>query len=271
VKVKVWTVVCTAVVLALGLSMVAVDLYAGDAPPAEPATEDAGEVGPPPSTAAEAPPAPETTAPRRGRTTSVLDTINKGGFVGYFIIGLSFVALSLIIEHAVSIRREKLIPTDLANELQDYFNEEQYEEALELCNVERNFLTDVVRAGLSRIDAGYERMQEAMLEAGEEANVSLQQKISYLSLIGNISPMLGLLGTVKGMVGAFGKIAVMTVVKPSILAGNINEALVTTLLGLIVAIPVMCAYQFFSNRVTRIVLEGSTMVSDLMERFKPAK
>jgi biopolymer transport protein ExbB len=110
-----------------------------------------------------------------------------------------------------------------------------------------------------------------MLEAGEEANVALQQKISYLSLIGNISPMLGLLGTVNGMVGAFGKIAVMTVVKPSVLAANINEALVTTLLGLVVAIPVMCAYQFFSNRVTRIVLESSTVVSDLMERFKPAK
>jgi len=280
VKVKVWTAALMAMVLALGLGLVVCDLFAGEAeapaapgepaPPApggapdaaEPAAPDAGEP------AAAAPAAP---AKKRVRSTSVLDTINKGGLIGYIIIGLSFVALSLIIEHAVTIRREKLCPTELANELQDYFNEEQYEEALELCNVERNLLTDVVRAGLSRIDSGYERMQEAMLEAGEEANVSLQQKISYLSLIANIAPMLGLLGTVNGMVGAFGKIAVMTVVKPSVLAHNINEALVTTLLGLTVAIPVMCAYQYFSNRVTRIILESSTVVSDLMERFKPAK
>ena len=160
---------------------------------------------------------------------------------------------------------------ELASELEDYFNQEQYEEALELCNVERNLLTDVIRAGLSRIDSGYERMQEAMQEAGEEAAVTLQQKISYLSLIGNISPMLGLLGTVRGMVGAFGQIAQMKVVRPQVLAGNINEALVTTLLGLIVAIPTMCFYQFFSNRVNKLVLESSTIVSDLMERFKPTK
>ncbi|NQT89438.1 MotA/TolQ/ExbB proton channel family protein [bacterium] len=210
-------------------------------------------------------------APKTKAKTSVLDTIGKGGTIGYIIIFLSFVALSLIIEHAVSIRRDKLCPPELANELEEYFNEEQYEEALELCNVEHNMLTDVVRAGLSRIDAGYERMQEAMQEAGAEAAVGLQQKISYLSLIGNISPMLGLLGTVAGMVGAFGTIATMTVVKPAVLAADINTALVTTLLGLTVAIPVMCAYQFFTNRVTRIILEASTIVSDLMERFKPAK
>ncbi len=279
-KVKVWTAALMAMVLALGLGLLVSDLFAGEAAapaaPAEPAPPAPGgapdAVAPAAPAAGEpAPAAPAAPTRKRAQSTSVLDTINKGGLIGYVIIGLSFVALSLIIEHAVTIRREKLCPTELANELQDYFNEEQYEEALELCNVERNLLTDVVRAGLSRIDAGYERMQEAMLEAGEEANVSLQQKISYLSLIGNISPMLGLLGTVNGMVGAFGKIAVMTVVKPSVLAGSINQALVTTLLGLTVAIPVMCAYQFFSNRVTRIVLESSTVVSDLMERFKPAK
>ncbi|NQT53151.1 MotA/TolQ/ExbB proton channel family protein, partial [bacterium] len=222
--------------------------------------------------AATAPAGGEAAPPATAKTKrTVLQTINAGGLIGYVIIGLSFVALSLIIEHAVSIRRDKLCPDELAQELEDYFNQEQYEEALELCNVEKNLLTDVVRAGLSRIDSGYERMQEAMQEAGEESSVALQQKISYLSLIGNISPMLGLLGTVSGMVKAFGTIATMTNVKPAVLAGSINEALVTTLLGLTVAIPVMCAFQFFSNRVTRIVLESSTIISDMMERFKPAK
>jgi len=232
---------------------------APEAAPAKPATPTTTTA----AKAAEEPPP----APRQ----SVLDTIAKGRVIGFIIIGLSMVSLALVIEHAVTIRRDKLCPPELASELEDYFNQEQYEEALELCNVEHNLLTDVIRAGLSRIDSGYERMQEAMQEAGEEAAVSLQQKISYLSLIGNISPMLGLLGTVRGMVGAFGQIAAMKVVRPQVLAGNINEALVTTLLGLIVAIPTMCFYQFFSNRVNKLVLESSTIVSDLMERFKPTK
>jgi biopolymer transport protein ExbB len=268
-----------AAILTVGVCVSTGVVFAAEAEPAPPPVPDVPDVAPPggedappaeaKAPAGEAPPAEGEAPPAKKRT--VLETINAGGVIGYIIIGLSFVALSLIIEHAVSLRREKLCPDELAQELEDYFNQEQYEEALELCNVERNLLTDVVRAGLSRIDSGYERMQEAMQEAGEESSVQLQQKISYLSLIGNISPMLGLLGTVSGMVGAFGKIAQMTNVKPAVLAGNINEALVTTLLGLTVAIPVMCAFQFFSNRVTRIVLEASTMVSDMMERFKPAK
>ena len=264
-------VTCIAVLAVVGMARA----LAADAPPAPdvPAGAPAGAPEAAPAPAAPAPPAapvePATKA-RQARTT-VLDTIQKGGYIGHTIIFLSFIALALIIEHSVTIRRDKLCPPELATELEDYFNQEQYEEALELCNVEHNLLTDVVRAGLSRIDSGYERMQEAMQEAGEEASVNLQTKISYLSLIGNISPMLGLLGTVNGMVGAFGKIAIMPVVKPAILAGNINEALVTTLEGLMVAIPVMCAYQFFSNRVVKLVLESSTIVNDLMERFKPAK
>jgi len=269
------------VAVALGLIVLAEALAeeppAPPAPPAPaaPATAPAGapEAAPPKPTTPTAPaPTPTTTkteppVPRQ----SVLDTIAKGRIIGFIIIGLSMVSLALVIEHAVTIRRDKLCPPELASELEDYFNQEQYEEALELCNVEHNLLTDVIRAGLSRIDSGYERMQEAMQEAGEEAAVGLQQKISYLSLIGNISPMLGLLGTVRGMVGAFGQIAQMEVVRPQKLAANINEALVTTLLGLIVAIPTMCFYQFFSNRVNKLVLESSTIVSDLMERFKPTK
>ena len=216
--------------------------------------------------------APGTSTPARAavRASSVLDTVAKGGLIGYVILGLSFVALSLIIEHAVSIRRERLCPTDLAAELHDCFDQQHYDEALDLCRVERTVLTDALGAGLSRLDAGYERMHEAIQEAGESAAVTLQQKISYLSLIGNIAPMLGLLGTVNGMVGAFRRISVMAHVRPSVLAGNINEALVTTLLGLLVAIPVMCAYQFFANRVTRILLDSGTVISDLVERFKPA-
>lgn len=236
--------------------------------PKVPAGEDpAGKAATPAPPAGEA----ETTEPAK-KTRTILDTLKAGGIIGFVIIGLSFVALSLIIEHTVSIRRDKLCPDELSQELEDYFNQEQYEEALELCNVEKNILTDVVRSGLSRIDSGYERMQEAMAEAGEESSVALQQKISYLSLIANIAPMLGLLGTVRGMISTFARIAdAGTTVKPSVLAGGINEALVTTFLGLTVAIPVMCAYQFFSNRVTRIVLESSTIISDMMERFKPAK
>jgi biopolymer transport protein ExbB len=201
---------------------------------------------------------------------TILDQISKGGVIAYVILVMSFITLSLIIEHFVSIRAERLCPGALVQEFQDYLNGEQYEEALELCNVENNLLTNVVRAGLSRTDEGFESMKEGMEEAGAEGALLLQQKVSYLNLIGNIAPMVGLLGTVDGMVGAFGTIGRSTVVKASALAGCISEALVCTLLGLAVAIPAMCAYQYFSNRAMRCVLAAGAQATDLMKQFRVA-
>jgi len=83
--------------------------------------------------------------------------------------------------------------------------------------------------------------------------------------------MLGLLGTVQGMIGAFKKISGTAAPKPGELAGEIQLALVTTFLGLLVAIPVMCIFQFFKNRVQRIVLEVGAISGELMARFRPVE
>lgn len=259
-----------ATVVAVGLMMAGVPF----ATAAEPAPGEAKAGAPEAAPAPEAPPEPAPPAPAAEKAPpreTLMDQLNKGGFIGWLIMALSPVALALIIEHAVTLRRDKMCPPELVQELSDYFNEEQYEEALELCNVERNFLTNVVRAGLSRLDAGYEAMQQAMNSAAEEEFTNYQLRISWLSLIGNIAPMMGLLGTVNGMIGAFGKIAYMTVVKPAVLAQNINVALVTTFQGLTVAIPVMAAYQFIANRIVVNVLHSGNTVSELMDRFRSKK
>ena len=108
-----------------------------------------------------------------------------------------------------------------------------------------------------------------MEDVAEEEAIKLQQKISYLSLIGNIAPMLGLFGTVTGMIKAFNTIAALgSAVSPSDLAGGISQALVTTFLGLFVAIPSMIAYFLFRNRVVRITLEIGAIAEELVERFR---
>ncbi len=108
-----------------------------------------------------------------------------------------------------------------------------------------------------------------MEEAGDQEAAKLHQKIGYLSLIGNIAPMMGLFGTVSGMIKAFQTIAQMGAsVTPSHLAGGIGQALVTTFLGLFVAIPSMIAYFFFRNKVVRVTLELGAIADDLVERFR---
>jgi biopolymer transport protein ExbB len=195
--------------------------------------------------------------------------ITAGGWIGFVILFFSFISLALIIEHVVNIKRDKLVPPQLIDEIEGMFENEEYQEALELCEAEPNFLTNVLAAGLPKINAGFETMKAAMDEMAEEETIKLQQKIGYLSLIGNIAPMMGLFGTVSGMIKAFQTIAQMGAsVTPSHLADGISQALVTTFLGLFVAIPTMIAYFFFRNKVVRVALELGAIADDLVERFR---
>lgn len=207
-----------------------------------------------------------------GKPMNIMSLIAESREIGYVIILLSFVGLALIIEHAVTIRRDKLLPQYFIVELEELFENEEYEEALQLCEAEENLLSRVVSAGLAKVDLGYDTMEESMGEAAEEASMSLHQKISYISLISAIAPMLGLLGTVVGMVIAFKKLAELgTAATASELAGGISMALMTTVMGLLVAIPMMSAHHFFRNKVLRLDLEAGVIAGDLMRRFRPAQ
>ena len=203
---------------------------------------------------------------------SWFETIMQGGVIGFVIIGLSIAALALTIEHFMTIKRDALVPPELLGHLESLFEDEEYEEAMTLCESAPNFLTNVIAAGLPRIGQPYEQIEAAMQEAGEQEAVKLHQKISYLSLIGNISPMLGLFGTVMGMIVAFNVIAKSQgAPSPADLANGIQIALVTTFLGLLVAIPTVSAYFYFRNKVIRIVMEVGQIAEELMERFRPAE
>jgi biopolymer transport protein ExbB len=198
------------------------------------------------------------------------DVIKAGGFIGFIIIGMSVAALALAIEHLITVRRDKIVPPELIDELEALFEEEEYQEALELCESEPNFLTNILSAGLPKINAGFDAMEKAMDEVSEEETIKLQQKISWLNLIANIAPMMGLLGTVAGMIRAFNEITKLGPnVTPADLSTGISQALVTTMLGLIVAIPTMAFFFFFRNRVIKVSLELAAIADDLVERFRP--
>ena len=108
-----------------------------------------------------------------------------------------------------------------------------------------------------------------MPEVGEEENMKLEHRLSYMALIGTISPMVGLFGTVHGMIDSFMVIARSTSApKPSELATGISTALLTTLLGLAIAIPAIAAFNILKNRVSRLVLEVGILSENLMSRFE---
>jgi biopolymer transport protein ExbB len=202
---------------------------------------------------------------------SVGELIVYSGFIGWVLVALSVVALAVVIENYVSLKREKLAPPQIIDEIQALFDEGQFQEAMELCENQQTFLTRVCAAGIAKIGHSYEVMEKSIAEMGDEEAVKLHQKVGWLPLIANVAPMLGLLGTVWGMIISFKTIASMGgAANPADLAYGIYQALITTLFGLLLAIPVTAAFAWMRNNLVRSVIEVGAIIEDLFERFRPA-
>ena len=195
--------------------------------------------------------------------------LTDGGWIGIVILILSVATLALIIEFGVNVRSDKICPPELIDEVEALLEEDEYQEALELCESEPNFVTRSLAAGLPRLNEGYAKVQEAMEAAAGVEAVKLQQKVSWMLFLSNVAPLLGLFGTVSGMIQAFNTIVTLGAkVTPADLASGISAALVTTFLGLLVAIPAVAAYQFFRNRATRISIHFAEVLEEMTERFR---
>ena len=200
---------------------------------------------------------------------TVLDALMEAGFVGLLIILMSIVGGALAITFAFQLRRDVLVPPEVLGHVESLFEDEEWEEAYHLCEASPSILSAVVAAGLEKMDDGYGQMESTMSEVLEMESTKLHQKVGYLSLIANLSPMMGLLGTVLGMIGAFNTIANSPVQpRPKQLGGDISIALGTTFLGLCVAIPMTAVYVYFRNKVITVSAEVGGVSEELMGRFK---
>ena len=191
--------------------------------------------------------------------------------IGYSLLflGLSFTLVAFFVMNMLSARRENVCPVSLVEGFEAHLNEKQYQEAYELAKSDESFLGQVLSAGLAKLSAGYAQAIEAMQEVGEEENMKLEHRLSYMALIGTLSPMVGLFGTVHGMIAAFMTIATAGATpKASELAEGISTALLTTLLGLAIAIPALAAFNILKNRIARLVLEVGILSEGLMSRFE---
>jgi biopolymer transport protein ExbB len=201
---------------------------------------------------------------------SLFQLIRKGGIVGFLIILLSIVALGLVIDYSITIRRSKITPPKDIAVLRKLIQDRKFQELKNLDQEKASFFSQVVIAGLKEIDAGYQAVIKAMEDTSEALSARVARKIEHLNVIGNISPMMGLLGTVIGMLRCFNEIAQVTgAIEPKQLAGGIFEALITTCMGLIVAIPALYFFAIFKNRVDEFTGEAALAAEELVASLKP--
>ena len=186
-------------------------------------------------------------------------------------LGISFAFVALLIMNILMSRRETFTPPQLVEQFEQCLNEKKFQEAYDVAKGDESFLGQMLAAGLAKLSAGYDHAVEAMQEVGEEENMKAEHRLSYIALIGTIAPMVGLLGTVDGMIASFAVIARNeSTPKPRELADGIATALVTTLVGLLIAIPAIAVFNILKNRVSRLVLESGIIGGNLMSRFDPS-
>ena len=192
-----------------------------------------------------------------------------GGPVGMLIVLLSVAAVALVIEHLVTIRAPILMPPGLDEEVHALLLAGRPAQAHERCRTQPGFLSYVLGAGLAEVDGGWPAIEKAMEDATVEQSARLFRKIEYLSVIGNIAPMMGLLGTVIGMIFAFRELSdSQGAPRAADLAEGIYLALITTVEGLIVAIPSLAAFAVFRNRVDHLVAEVTYVAQHVMAPLK---
>ncbi len=199
---------------------------------------------------------------------TIFQTIKEGGplimVIWCVIIATSATMVTLVIQNFSTIRLGKLAPDTLVDTLRSIIGAGNYQEAWETCNANQNYVSNVLKAGLSRLGRGREAVEDALAEHSLREATLIRTRNSYLSVIGVVSPMIGLLGTVVGMIGAFSVLAGSGISDPRALSGKIGEVLLATASGLFIAIPAFVFYYIFRNKAQMCIVQADDIVNGLM-------
>ena len=206
-----------------------------------------------------------------GQIRSIWDFVIKGGPMMIPIGICSLVALTVVIERCVSLRRNKVIPPDFLAGVQTALGNgiRDRTEALEYCKQSGSPIARVLAAGIKRLGEPVELLEKHIQEAGERVVLRLRRYLRLLALIASITPLMGLLGTIFGMIMAFQTVATSAgaLGKAELLAKGIYQAMISTAGGLMVAIPVLIAYHWISAKIDQRVSEIDHMTVEFVEQY----
>lgn len=208
-------------------------------------------------------------APQEIQSMNLRQIIETGGWLMYVLGAMSVAGVALVIYFLVVLRREQVLPRRFLDSVRSLIREGRVVEASHACRSDSSAMAAILGAALdyalrsAKPDAGLLR-EIVEGEGGRQATI-IQNQTQYLLDIAVIAPMVGLLGTVMGMLTAFNTVALdLAKAKPMLLAQGVSQALVTTVAGLLVAIPAMMAYAYFRGRTSRLISDLEKNSADLL-------
>jgi biopolymer transport protein ExbB len=194
----------------------------------------------------------------------MLDFIEKGGAVLWVIMALALVGMVIVIERFLYFRSIKTDEDKLFQRVRASVEKGHYEEALAICDNNESPLSALIKVGIEYRAYPETAQKEVLKDAAAQEVPKLERNVSALGTIAHIAPLLGLLGTVTGTMKAFGVLGRFgSVADPSVLAMGVSEALITTVGGIVVAIPAVIFYNFLVTKVNMILLKTENQVTAL--------
>jgi biopolymer transport protein ExbB len=204
--------------------------------------------------------------PRRGFMQSgLVEFFLKGGKFMWGLLVLSVVGVAVIIERAITLQKARADVRGLMEQVVGALKKGKLDEALEICARTRGPIPQILHAGLRQAKKGTVAVEKAIETAGIIEMSFLERGLIILATVANIAPLLGFLGTVSGMIAAFEAIAQAEQVSAKLVASGISEALITTMTGLVIAIPVQIAHNLFVQRIDRFVVEMEDSAAELVD------
>jgi biopolymer transport protein ExbB len=199
------------------------------------------------------------------------EIVQAGGWLMLPIIACSVVAAAIILERLWTLQPNRVLPTDLTAEVWKWVKNEQLDPQHIQALHQGSPLGQVLAAGLLKRDESRVIVKESIEDTGRDVVHELERYLNPLGTIAAISPLLGLLGTVIGMVKVFAAITASGVGNPSVLAGGISEALITTAAGLTVAIPSLMGYRYLRGRIDGLVVRMEKEAMKFLEALSQHK
>lgn len=185
----------------------------------------------------------------------MIDLLIRGGWIMVPLLILSLLALAIIGERLFSLRSARILPPDLVAALESDIERGDLSQARERAESDPSPLATVLASGLRNSGLQREIIKESLEETGRHVVADLSRYLTLLGTIAAISPLLGLLGTVLGMIEVFSVITSQGVGDPSVLAGGISQALLTTAFGMSIAIPALAMHRYFNAKLDRLVVD----------------
>jgi biopolymer transport protein ExbB len=242
----------------------------------EPATEQIDEQAPDTNAVAEAEEAPETVTAPQEETKSFHQVLKEkyiqggAGWMTPVLICLIF-GMALVIERIIYLNMATTNVQQLLDGIEGYVSKGDYKGAKDLCRDTRGPVASIFYQGLDRIDEGLDNVEKAVTSYGGVQMARLENNMTWIGLFIALAPSFGFLGTVVGMVQAFDDIEVAGDISPTVVAGGMKVALLTTIFGLIVAIILQIFYNYILTKIESLVAQmedGSISFMDILVKNK---